>query len=199
MFSISVSEAKRLLSGINLASTWGKRDYLLILLFVHTGLRVGEMTRLRVQDVIDPVTTQPREEVYLSARITKTRKARVVPLNETAQKCINKVLEFNKGLHFSTAPGAPLFPGKNHDHLPTREVQRMVQKLRRKVGMSDKITPHVLRHTFATEVVRQGGTLPAVKEILGHKYMTSTQVYTHTTKQEKRAAVKGLFQKREVS
>ena len=76
----------------------------------------------------------------------------------------------------------------------------MLQKLRRKVGMSDKITPHVLRHTFATEVVRQGGTLPTVKEILGHKYMTSTQVYTHTTKQEKRDAVKGLFhQRREVS
>jgi site-specific recombinase XerD len=196
MFALSVSEAKRLLSGINLASTWGKRDYLLIVLFVHTGLRVGEMTRLRVEDVIDPVTSRPRKEVYLSARITKTRKARVVPLNETAQTCIRKVLEFNKGLHFSTEPGAPLFPWKNHGHLPTREVQRMLQKLRSRLGMSDKLTPHVLRHTFATEVVRQGATLPTVKELLGHKYMTSTQIYTHTTAAEKRSATHNLFQRR---
>jgi site-specific recombinase XerD len=196
MFALNLSEIKRLLSGVNLQSTWGKRDYLLLLLFCHTGLRVGEMTRLKVKDVIDPFTGLPRDEVYLSARVTKTRKARVIPLNEVAQKCVLKALEFHKSLHFSTEPEAPLFPWKAHGHLPPREVQRMIQKLRDKVGMSAKVTPHTLRHTFASEVVRQGATLPTVKELLGHKYLTSTQVYTHTSTVEKKAATKGLFARR---
>lgn len=194
MFALSIPEARRLLSGINLASTWGKRDYLIILLMVNTGLRVGEATRLNVKDVVDPILNRPREEVYLSARITKCRKARTIPLNATAQMAILKILEFNRGLHFSTALDAPLFPGKKHGHLPTREVQRMFQKLREKVGMSDKVTPHVMRHTFATEVIRRGATLPTVQHLLGHKYLSSTQVYTHTSPEEKRAATQNIFQ-----
>ena len=194
MFEISIPEVKRLLSGINLQSTWGRRDYLLLILFCHTGLRVGEMTRLRVQDVISPNSKpeEARDEVYLSARITKTRKARVVPLNEVAQACVLKLLAFNRSLHFNTEPGDPLFPWRNHGFLPTREVQRMIQKLREKTGMSDKITPHTLRHSFASEVVRQGATLPTVQVLLGHKYISSTQIYTHTTRAEKRRAVDNL-------
>ncbi len=198
MFALEPHEIKRLLSGINLTSTWGKRDYLFILLFCHTGLRVGEMTRLNVKDVIDPMFPphQPRDEVYLSARLTKSKRARIVSLNEFAQKCILKVLEFNQSLHFSTEPDAPLFPWKDHGHLPTREAQRMVKKLREKVGMSAKVTPHAFRHTFATEVVRQGATLPTLQNLLGHKYLTSTQVYTHTSQRERKAATAGLFTRR---
>ena len=195
MFALEIDEIKRLLSGINLASTWGKRDYLIILLLCNTGLRVGEMTRLQVKDVIDPffADRQAREEIYLSARITKTKKARTIPLNEFAQRCILKLLEFNEARYFSVDPDAPLFPWKNHGYLPTREVERMLQVLRDKVGMSAKVTPHTLRHTFATEVVRQGGTIPILKDLLGHKYLTSTQVYTHTTQRERRAATFSLF------
>ena len=207
MFALEPHEIQRLLSGINLTSTWGKRDYLFILLFCHTGLRVGEMTRLNVKDVIDTFFPphQPRDEVYLSARLTKSKRARIVSLNEFAQKYILKILEFNQGLHFSTEPDAPLFPWKDHGHLPTREVQRMVKKLREKdrggnanaCGMSAKVTPHAFRHTFATEVVRQGATLPTLQNLLGHKYLTSTQVYTHTTERERKAATAGLFTRRQ--
>ena len=71
-------ELKRLLAGINLRSTWGKRTYLLILFICHTGLRIGELTRLTVADVV--WGGEPREEVFLSHRITKGKKSRVVPL-----------------------------------------------------------------------------------------------------------------------
>ena len=77
-------ELKRLLAGINLRSTWGKRTYLLILFICHTGLRVGELTRLTVADVV--WGEEPREEVFLSHRITKGRKSRVVPFNEVAKE-----------------------------------------------------------------------------------------------------------------
>ena len=199
MFALEPHEIKRLLTGINLNSTWGKRDYLFLVIFCHTGMRVGEMTRLKVNDVIDPLfgPHQPRDEVYLSARITKCKKARIISLNEFVQGCILKILEFNQSLHFSIEPEAPLFPWKNHGHLPTREVQRMVKKLREKVGMSAKVTPHAFRHTFATEVIRQGATLPTLQNLLGHKYLTSTQVYTHTSAQERKAATAKLFTRRQ--
>lgn len=196
MFALTQSEVARLLSGIDLNKTWGKRDYLIILLLCHTGMRIGEACRLTVYDVIDPATGQPREEIYLSARITKTRKGRAIPFNSTARKAVGKLLEFNRGLSFSTQPEAPLFPARNHGFLRPRSVQSMVQKLRQEVGMSDKVTPHVFRHTFATEVVDSGASLPTLKDILGHKYLTSTQVYTHTSTGKKKAATEGLFQRK---
>jgi site-specific recombinase XerD len=181
---------KRLLNGINLKSAWGRRDYLLILFLYHTGLRIGECCRLIVHHVAHQ--GEPREELYLPACLTKTRKGRVIPLNDVAQQCVAKLLAFNKERGFSTAPAAPLFPWKDHGFLSPREAQRMMQQLREKVGVSPKATPHTLRHTFASELVRNGASLPTVSSLLGHVRLSSTQIYTHTTNQEKRDAVGSL-------
>lgn len=65
----------------------------------------------------------------------------------------------------------------------------MLQRLREKVGFSSKVTPHVLRHSFASELVRNGVSLPTVKDLLGHVKLSSTQIYTHSSEQEKRTGV----------
>lgn len=190
MFALERDQIKTLLNGINLRSTWGRRDYLLILFLYHTGLRIGELCKLLVTNVSHE--GQPRDEVYLPAVITKTQKARVVPLNDVAQECVAKLLAFNRERGFSTAPIAPLFVWKNHRALPPREAQRMLQELRETVGLSPKATPHTLRHSFASELVRNGATLPTVKSLLGHERLSSTQIYTHTTERERRNAVQSL-------
>ena len=95
-------EFRLLLDGINLRSTWGKRTYLMILFLCHTGLRIGEMTRLTVGDVA--WKGEPREEVYLVHSITKGQKSRVVPFNSVARSCVRKLLEFNEKRGFSTRP-----------------------------------------------------------------------------------------------
>lgn len=190
MFALATHEIKQLLSGINLQTAWGRRDYLLILFLYHTGLRIGELCRLLVTHVSHDGSV--RDELYLPAALTKTRKARVIPLNEVAQECVAKLLAFNRERGFSIAPAAPLFPWKNHGNLPPREAQRMLQELREKVGMSAKATPHTLRHTFASELVRNGVTLPTVSSLLGHTRLSSTQIYTHTTNQERHDAVRSL-------
>jgi integrase/recombinase XerC len=105
---------------------------------------------------------------------------------------VAKLLAFNKERGFSTAPAAPLFPWKDHGFLSPREAQRMMQQLREKVGVYPKATPHTLRHTFASELVRNGASLPTVSSLLGHVRLSSTQIYTHTTNQEKRDAVGSL-------
>ena len=183
-------ELKRLLAGINLRSTWGKRTYLLILFICHTGLRVGELTRLTVADVV--WGEEPREEVFLSHRITKGRKSRVVPFNDVAKECVRKLLEFNEKRGFSTEPQAPLFPWKTHGFLPPREVERGIQRLREKVGLSPKITPHAFRHYFGNRLRKAGVDAFTMAVILGHASVDTTQMYTNTSSGDKRAAVNRL-------
>ena len=187
MFALERNQIQRLLGGVNLQSPFGRRDYLLILFLFHTGLRIGEACRLTVDLVAYNGT--PRDELHLPAYLTKTRKARVVPLNNVAQACVAKLLTFNADRGFSTAPIAPLFVWRNHRKLPPREAQRILQNLREKVGLSAKATPHTLRHSFASELVRAGVTLPTVKSLLGHQWLSSTQIYTHTSNQERITAV----------
>ena len=187
MFALERNQIQRLLGGVNLQSPFGRRDYLLILFLFHTGLRIGEACRLTVDLVAYNET--PRDELHLPAYLTKTRKARVVPLNNVAQACVAKLLTFNADRGFSTAPIAPLFVWRNHRKLPPREAQRILQNLREKVGLSAKATPHTLRHSFASELVRAGVTLPTVKSLLGHQWLSSTQIYTHTSNQERSTAV----------
>ena len=190
MFALERNQVQRILRGVNLKSPFGRQNYLLILFLYHTGLRIGEVCRLLIDHVADE--ERPREEIYLPAFITKTRRARIIPLNDVAQECVRKLLVFNQDRGFSTAPVAPLFSWKNHRSLPPREAQRMMQKLRERVGLSAKVTPHTLRHTFASELVRNGASLPTVSSLLGHRRLSSTQIYTHTNDQERRSAVRSL-------
>ena len=192
MFAPTKAEVRQLLTGINLNSTWGRRDYLLILFLYNTGLRIGEVTRLEVRHVAH--LGESRGEVYLPAKITKTKRARTVPLNTVAQNCVQKLLSFNQKRGFSTQDTAPLFPWKNHDYLPRREAERMFQKLRERVGLSANVTPHTLRHGFATRLLDVGADLVTVQHILGHKSLTSTQIYTHTTAEKKRNFVHALVE-----
>ena len=180
-------ELKRLLAGISLRSTWGKRTYLRIVFLCNTGLRIGEMTRLTVEDVA--WEGEPREEVFVSHAITKGRKSRAVPFNPVAKECVRKLLEFNEKRGFSTRPQAPLFPWKSHGFLPSREAEREIQRLREKVGLSPKITPHAFRHFFANRLRKAGVDPFTIAVILGHASVDTTQGYTNTSSVDKRAAV----------
>ena len=180
-------ELKRLLAGISLRSTWGKRTYLMIVFLCNTGLRIGVMTRLTVEDVA--WEGESREEVFVSHAITKGRKSRAVPFNPVAKECVRKLLEFNEKRGFSTRPQAPLFPWKSHGFLPSREAEREIQRLREKVGLSPKITPHAFRHFFANRLRKAGVDPFTIAVILGHASVDTTQGYTNTSSVDKRAAV----------
>lgn len=192
MFAPRKQELTKLLSAIRLRSTWGKRNYLMICFLCHTGLRIGEMTRLEVGCVAHRGAV--RDEVYLPAKVvTKTSRARVVPLNAVARRCVEKLLEFNRERGFSTHDKAPLFPWKDHGFLPIREAEREIQKLRERAGLSAKVTPHIFRHFFASRLVAAGVDLATVQSLLGHESLKSTQIYTHTTEDRRRDAVDRLL------
>jgi len=186
-------EIRCLLDGINLRSTWGKRTYLMIVFLCNTGLRIGEMTRLTVGDVA--FGGEPRLEIFLAHKITKGCRSRTVPLNPPAQDCIRKLLEFNEKRGFSTRPEAPLFPWKTHGFLPPREAERELQKLRERVGLSAKMTPHAFRHFFTERLKRAGVNPVTIAAILGHKSLDLILTYTETSPSDKRDAVSSFLPK----
>ena len=194
MFAPTTAQVRQLLSGIRLKSTWGPRDYCLILLFAHTGLRVGEMTRLKVDHVA--YRGEARNDLLVPSAITKgkkgSRRSRAVPLNDLAKACIEKILAFNAKRGFSVDAEAPFLPWKNHKAIPVREVERTFQVLRERVGLCDLLTPHTLRHYFGTNLLLSGSDLYTVKELLGHASIKSTEVYLHTNEALKAQGVRRL-------
>ncbi len=148
------------------------RDKAILEVLFSTGLRVSELTRLN------------RDQINLERRefgvIGKGRRARVVFLSGSAADWLQKYLatreDSDKALFARTS-------GKKTEtlRLSPRSVQRLVEKYVKKARLPVKITPHGLRHSFATDLLSGGADLRAIQEMLGHKNVSTTQIYTHIT------------------
>lgn len=154
------------------------RDRAILELLFSTGLRVSELVALR-RDRVDLVHRE-------FSVVGKGGRSRIVFLSDRAVASLKQYLQQRRD-HY-----APLFirlGGKkpqvttpdNQVRLSCRSVQRLVEKYRKQAGISTKITPHGIRHTFATDLLRGGADLREVQELLGHKSVTTTQIYTHVT------------------
>lgn len=174
---LNTEQVEKLLSSPSLSTISGRRDKAILEMFFSTGLRVSELTRLD-RDKID----LERREVGIMG---KGGKARVVFLSERATEWIRQYLAARRD-HY-----APLFirhKGKaeidaldEKMRLTPRSVQRLVQKYAKKVKIPVHVTPHILRHSFATDLLIAGADLRSVQEMLGHKNVATTQIYTHVT------------------
>lgn len=152
----------------------GKRDKAIIELLFSTGLRVSELANLQIKDI-----NLKKDEFTIKG---KGSKHRLVFLSDSAKKAINIYLEARK----DTSP----FLFVSHDRaraerevmpISSRSVQRLIEKNAMLAGISKRVTPHMLRHTFATDLLQNGADIRAVQSMLGHESITTTQVYTHVT------------------
>ena len=144
----------------------GARDAALLTLLYGAGLRISEALSLK------------RGDVPLSEAITilgKGRKERVVPLLPLV---IQAVDDYAAKIPFTAAPSAPLFLSRRNKPMSPREAQALMQRLRGRLGLTEKATPHALRHSFATHLLQGGGDLRSVQELLGHASLSTTQTYT---------------------
>jgi site-specific recombinase XerD len=116
----------------------------------------------------------------------------VVPLNAVAQQCIRKLLAFNSARGFSTAPAAPVFQNRCHGPLSVRSIQQLVAGYREKAGLDVRATPHTFRHSFASHLVAAGVPTVHIQKALGHRHLSSTQVYTHVNKEQLLEASRAL-------
>ncbi|MFH1690189.1 MAG: tyrosine recombinase XerC [Candidatus Eisenbacteria bacterium] len=145
------------------------RDRAVLELLYGTGIRLSELTELTMRDV---------DASGSLARVTgKGRKQRVVPLGRSARQAIERYVSARGG----AAADEPLFLNSRGGKLSGRSVQRIVAKRLAQVSEARSLSPHVLRHTFATHMLNAGADLRAVQELLGHASLSSTQIYTHVT------------------
>jgi len=167
----------RLLNAPSLSTIQGKRDKAILEMFFSTGLRVSELSKL------------DRDKLDLERRefgvVGKGGKARVVFLSVRAVKWIDEYLKQRDDhykplfIHHKGKPN-PTTPDEKM-RLTPRSIQRMIKKYREKMKLPVDATPHTIRHSFATDLLMAGADLRSVQEMLGHKNVSTTQIYTHVT------------------
>ncbi len=167
----------RLLSQPDISTDRGMRDKALMEMLFSTGLRVSELCRLNK----DQINVERRE----FGVIGKGQRARVVFLSDRAVLWLERYLEkrvdsFQPLFIRYAGNQEPVINGEKM-RLTPRSVQRILDKYVRKARLPVKATPHVLRHSFATDLLMNGADLRSVQELLGHKNVSTTQIYTHIT------------------
>lgn len=166
------SEIDRLFDDITFPDTQeGLRDRTILLVFYHTGIRVSELTALNCGSI-------DLERGELSV-IGKRNKQRIIPFGKELSESLRKLIRQKNANE--TSPDAPLFLGSHVKRITVEQVQKMVKQYLSLVTTQKKKSPHVLRHTFATAMLNNGADLEAIKQLLGHQSITTTEVYTHTT------------------
>jgi len=152
----------------------GARDRAMLETLYSTGVRVSELVALNVDD-LDPVNGQLRVR-------GKGRKERITPIGPTAVTAIRRYLDMRqRDPRNSTFDRMAMFVNKHGQRLSTRSVRRKLDKYLSEAGLDPTISPHTLRHTFATHMLNNGADLRSVQELLGHQSLSTTQVYTHVT------------------
>lgn len=168
---LSVEEATRLVEAPQGEDFAGCRDRAILETLYSTGLRVSELVGLRIRDV-DLIGGTLRA-------IGKGRKERMVPVGSYSLQAIRRYLKA-MGPQWSE-PDKPLFQNRLHGTLTDRSVRRILNRYLARVSVGLKVSPHALRHSFATHLLDRGADLRSVQELLGHSSLTTTQVYTHVT------------------
>jgi integrase/recombinase XerC len=144
----------------------GARDLAILLLLYGAGLRVAEALSL----------TGRAFPIGITLRVTgKRSKTRIVPVVPAVREAIE---DYVRQCPYPTAGDAPLFVGARGGPLNPDLVRRSVAAARKRLGLPDSLTPHALRHSFATHLLARGVDLRALQELLGHASLSSTQIYT---------------------
>ncbi len=175
---LKVAVMKELLNSPDKEATLGKRDKAILEVLYGSGVRVSEAVGLNLEDV-----DFFRKEIRVFG---KGNKERLIPINQKTISALHdyiltsrKELLTNKRGEKIGQVSKALFLNKRGSRLSAAGVRRMLAKYVKKVGLIRGITPHMIRHTFATHLLEGGADLRAVQELLGHVDLSSTQVYTH--------------------
>ena len=169
---LSAEDIGRLLATPPAQGRQGLRDRAILETMYSAGLRVSELVGLEDGDV-------DFEGGVLRVR-GKGRRERLAPIGSFAADAVKQWLAVRRlHVHEPTGPSAPLFVNKFGRRLTTRSVARMLEKYLRQAGLDTRTTPHSLRHSFATHLLDRGADIRSVQELLGHKSLITTQIYTH--------------------
>jgi integrase/recombinase XerD len=170
---LSGDEVDRLLAAPDVSTPRGLRDRAIIELLYATGLRVSELVQLRPQDL-------HMDEGYLST-MGKGRKQRIVPLGDEAARWVAKYAAEARPQLLGRRSSSRLFVNARRGGPGITRVGfwKILRGYGKQVGLPRQISPHVLRHSFATHLLERGADLRAIQMMLGHADLSTTQIYTH--------------------
>lgn len=163
-------EIIEVLENIDMDTPSGIRDRAIIELFYATGIRLSELSQLNINDI--------NYNAGIIKVFGKGSKERIVPVGRVALKAVKNYLTKRKSL-FKIKDAEALFLNRRGKRISNRGIQQRVKKWLSCVSEKKKLSPHVLRHTFATHLLDRGADLQAVRELLGHSSLSTTQIYTH--------------------
>lgn len=193
--AIGVEQVERLLSAPDDTDLLGARDRAILETLYSTGIRVSELVSINRRDI-----DETGEALIVRG---KGKKERIVPLGSHAIAALRhyRTMLDNHLVRSGLKPEdeAPLFINKHGGRLSTRSVRRKVSKYLVKAGLDPDISPHTLRHSFATHLLDNGADLRSVQELLGHQSLSTTQIYTHLTSQRMREAYDDAHPRAEAS
>lgn len=174
---LSIEEAIKFIETPDVETDLGKRDRAMLELMYATGVRVSELTKMGLPDI---------DFKNRLIRVTgKRRKERIVPFGEPAQEALESYLavrdKFLNSAPVTEREPDALFLNYQGTRITTRSVGRMVEKYIRICAGMHNISPHALRHSFATHLLDSGADLRDIQELLGHARLSSTQIYTHVS------------------
>ena len=169
------SELNKLFEVCNDNTPNNQRSTLIIELLYATGLRVSELVNIKLKDI-------NKSDKTIKV-LGKGSKERIVIYNNHTASIMDKYL--NDGYNeFNKNNSGYLILNKNGDKLSERYVRVILDRLVREAGLNVKVSPHTIRHTFATDMLEEGADLMTVKELLGHESLNTTSIYTHVTNQQ---------------
>jgi integrase/recombinase XerC len=155
----------------------GLRDAAILEVLYASGIRASELVGLDVMDML----TEDSGEATLRIRLGKGNKERLAFLGKPAVLALSRYLSLGRPALLQAKTSNALFLNKFGTRLTDRSVRRMFDKYANSVASAHKITPHTLRHTFATHLLENGADLRVIQELLGHSDIATTQIYTHVT------------------
>jgi integrase/recombinase XerC len=171
---LPVDEMFRLLDSIQTDNILDYRNRAIFETLYSCGIRVSELVGMNIDDV--------NFSGALIRVLGKGNKERIIPIGQKALTAIKTYRhQLHKECNLSADRNAPLFLNKNNGRLTARSVARILDKLIRACGLIRPVSPHTMRHTFATHMLDAGADLRVVQELLGHKSLSTTQKYTHVS------------------
>ncbi|MDD4482108.1 MAG: site-specific tyrosine recombinase/integron integrase [Bacilli bacterium] len=185
-------EIEKLFSIIDVNTVIGIRDYAILEMLYGTGIRVSELCGLKIQDI----------DFYNNNIIVlgKGNKERYVPIHQKIKSAVYDYIQYSRlDLLKNNKKNVPeaLFLNFKGFPLLVRGVRVILDKLAEKAGLEFSISPHMLRHSFATSLIDNGADLRSVQELLGHENLSTTQIYTHVSKEALKKGYDAFFPRRD--
>ncbi|EMF0109100.1 site-specific tyrosine recombinase XerD [Enterococcus hirae] len=172
--TLSLTEVERLIETPDTTKNLGIRDRAILEVMYATGMRVSELVGLKLSDL--------HLSLGLVQTLGKGDKERIIPLGDYAIQWMERYLDEARPLLVANPSETHVFVNHHGTGLSRQGIWKNLKQLVREAGINKEVTPHTLRHSFATHLLENGADLRTVQELLGHADISTTQIYTHITK-----------------